>query len=440
MANGPLSALIRDLRRVFLVRDTVNMTDGQLLEWFLADRDEAAFEALVRRHGPMVLGVCRRVLRHAHDAEDAFQATFLVLMRKASSIVKRDMLGAWLYGVAYRIAVRAKAMTARRRIKEMQVSERLRPQAPEENHRHDWEPLLDREVSRLPEKYRVPLVLCELEGKSRKEVAGHLGLPEGTLSSRLSRARDLLRKRLTRQGVTLGAAALAAALTQQAAAAYVPTPLVAATVKTAMAFGAGTVTAAGVASGKVLVLANGAIKAMLLTKLKVSLMLLLAVGFLSAGIGVRTYQTLVGQAAHRLPERKQAESAVARAGNRSGPEQLPDSAPAESARFGLPMDMAPEEGQEPEGGILPEAELADPPPGVITKAARDQAQPALPRRVESVEGKKTLRNKDGHPWPTRLRGCRLVPCEALPHPNSAFRGPGLGAALPECTPPSTSEE
>src|SRR5439155_22441953 len=152
------------------------------LEAFLARRGGAGFEAVLRRHGPMVLGVCRRVLGNAHDAEDAFQATFLVLVRKAHSLRSRELLGHWLYGVAYRTAMKARAMNAKRRTKERAAHER---QPPADGADEELLQRLDAALQRLPEKYRVPVVLCELEGKTRKEAARLLGLPEGTVSWRL---------------------------------------------------------------------------------------------------------------------------------------------------------------------------------------------------------------------------------------------------------------
>src|SRR5262249_44481771 len=159
----------------------------------------------------MVLGVCRRVLGNAHDAEDAFQATFLVLVKKAPAVVPRELVGPWLYGVAYRTALKARALAARRREIERQVTA-MPPQAPPPAAGLALGPLPDRDLSRLPEKHRLPLVLCGLEGKSKREAARQLNLPEGTLSSRLARAREALRGRLARRGVTLAAGALAEAL------------------------------------------------------------------------------------------------------------------------------------------------------------------------------------------------------------------------------------
>src|SRR5262249_35158038 len=160
--------------------------------------------ALVRRHGPMVLGVCRRMLRNPHDAEDAFRATFLVLVRKANSLGRRDLLGNWLYGTAYRAAL--EALAARRRVRERQGAIMPEREVSDETEAGVWRelrPVLDHELNRLPDKYRLAVVLCDLEGKPRKEVAAHFGIPEGTLSSRLNTARQRLAKRLTRRGVTL---------------------------------------------------------------------------------------------------------------------------------------------------------------------------------------------------------------------------------------------
>jgi RNA polymerase sigma factor (sigma-70 family) len=252
------------LRRTLPLVEEGRLSDGQLLERFVAERDEAAFAALVRRHGPMVLGVCRRVLGHHHDAEDAFQATFLVLARKAAG-VRRESLASWLYTVAYHAALEARAANARRRARERQVQDMPHPEvkpAPAQ----DWRPLLDHELHGLPEKYRTALILCELEGKSRKEAARLLRLAEGTLSSRLATARRLLARGLARHGLSLSGAVLAAALAEGAAPAAVPASLVSSTVGAATLLAGGS--AAGAASPAV-GLMKGVLKAMLLTKLKV---------------------------------------------------------------------------------------------------------------------------------------------------------------------------
>jgi RNA polymerase sigma factor (sigma-70 family) len=278
MASGELSDVVRQLRRAALVRDGGGMTDGHLLECFVTRRDEAAFEALVRRHAPMVLGVCRRVVRNSHDAEDAFQATFLVLVRKAASIGQRELLGNWLYGVAYRTALDARATAIRRRARERQVCPMPEPKADEHaDVERDLRPLLDQELNRLPDKYRVAVVLCDLEGRTRRDVARQLGIPAGTLSGRLTTARRMLAKRLARHGLAPAGGGLTAALSPAAPPACVPGPLVAATVEAATAIAAGRV-AAAVVSAKVAALTEGVLKAMFLTRLKIATTVLLAVG------------------------------------------------------------------------------------------------------------------------------------------------------------------
>jgi len=192
-----------------------SLTDEQLLDWFLNQDDgsaEEAFRAIVLRHGPMVLGVCRHILNQHQDAEDAFQATFLVLARKAGSIRDRRVLARWLYEVAYRIAMRARTNGVRRRTHERQGGEMA---ATVTSDNHGWvelRPVLHEEVNRLPEKYRLPVILCYLEGKTNEEVAEQLKWPVGTVKGRLSRARDLLRSRLSRRGLALSAAFLVTAL------------------------------------------------------------------------------------------------------------------------------------------------------------------------------------------------------------------------------------
>ncbi|HEY1859707.1 MAG TPA: sigma-70 family RNA polymerase sigma factor [Gemmataceae bacterium] len=182
------------------------LTDAQLLDRFLTKHDEAAFELLVWRHGPMVLRVCRRILRDVHGAEDAFQATFLTLACKAGSIGKQEAVSSWLYKVAYRIALRAQAGATKRATHERPMVECLAANGTEPGDEAAWHelgPLLDAEVRRLPEKYRAAFVLCYLEGKTNEEAAQELGCPKGTILSRLSRARDRLRKRLNQRGLAL---------------------------------------------------------------------------------------------------------------------------------------------------------------------------------------------------------------------------------------------
>jgi len=254
------------LRRVLgqLQQTGGGLSDRQLLARFVAARDETAFAALVRRHGPMVLGACRRVLRDYHDAEDAWQATFLVLARKAASLAVGESLGCWLYGVAYRAALEAREFNARRRGREVPMGGVPHPDGAT-SEPQDWRPLLDRELNLLPEKYRAPIVLCDLEGRPRREAARLLGATEGTLSSRLARGRALLAKRLTRCGVALSGGALTVALSEGAASAQVPAALVWSTAKAAAHVAAGRMMAG---STPAVLLMKGVMKAMLLKKLR----------------------------------------------------------------------------------------------------------------------------------------------------------------------------
>jgi RNA polymerase sigma factor (sigma-70 family) len=279
MTARPTNRLLCRLHRVAL-RPECGVTDAQLLERFLARRDEGAFEELVRRHGPMVLGVCRRVLGEPHDAADAFQATFLVLVRRAAAIVPRSRVGPWLYGVARRTALKLRSAAARRRRAEQHAGRGRAATTPAVNPADDLRPLLDEELGRLPQKYCAPLVLCLLQGKSRKEAARLLGWSEGTLSGRLARAKELLGHRLRRRGVVPACAALAAALAESAAGAPIPACLAVATLKAAASLGGPA--AACAVSAPVIALTEEVLKAMLTSKLKAVAGLVVLV----AGIGI----------------------------------------------------------------------------------------------------------------------------------------------------------
>jgi RNA polymerase sigma factor (sigma-70 family) len=284
MATGQMSGVIQHLCKTVL-RDRAGLTDGQLLRDYLGRRDEAALAALVRRHAPMVWGVCRRVLHNVHDAEDAFQATFLVLVRKAASVVPREMLANWLYGVAHQTARKARATAARRRGRERQVANMPEPAAAGHDLWRDLRPLLDEELARLPDKYRAVLVLCDLAGKTRKEAARQLGCPEGTVAGRLARARAMLAKRLARQGLAVPAGALAAVLSQKVASAAVPASAVASTIRAASLLAAGQTALAGAVPAKVVALTEGVLKAMLMTKVRTVTTALLVVAAVGIGCG-----------------------------------------------------------------------------------------------------------------------------------------------------------
>jgi RNA polymerase sigma factor (sigma-70 family) len=260
-----MSSILQPLRRVLLRRDGAGLTDAQLLECYLDHRDELAFEALVCRHGPMVWGVCRRLLQNAHDAEDAFQATFLVLVRKAATILPREQVGNWLYGVAHRTAIHAREATRRRKLRERPIADALEAMAVTAPL-NDLRPWIDHELSRLPEKYRSPLVLCDLEGKTRKEAARELNWPEGTVAGRLARARRILAGRLSGHELRVSGGALAMVLAQCASAYPVPASASAAAARNALAWSAG---ACGVTT-KVTLLSQGVLQAMLWSKFRIA--------------------------------------------------------------------------------------------------------------------------------------------------------------------------
>jgi RNA polymerase sigma factor (sigma-70 family) len=289
--TGQINRVLQHLQRALLTQNGESLSDGQLVEGFIRRREEAALEILIRRHGPMVLAVCRRILGNHHDAEDAFQATFLVLVRKASSINPREMVGNWLYGVACNTALKARALAARRKSREKQVMHMPEPEGAANRSDNDLAALLDQELKLLPDKYRSVIVLCDLEGKTRKEVASQLGWPEGTVAGRLARARTLLARRLEKHGLALAAAAMPAALAESAALAAVPTSLTQSTLQAALLFSAGKAAAAGAISLKVLTLTEGVLKTMLVTKLKIATAIVVAAGIIALQTGILSYRT-----------------------------------------------------------------------------------------------------------------------------------------------------
>jgi RNA polymerase sigma factor (sigma-70 family) len=282
MARAPLRAAIRQLLRLVSPRDDGELTDGQLLERFTRQRDEAAFETLLWRHGPMVLRTCQRVLHHAQDAEDAFQATFLVLCRKAGTISSRDSVSGWLYRVAYRIALRARASAARHAAEGADIRGVPAPEAAPGPGGDDLREVLDQELDRLPEKYRLPLVLHYLEGKTVEQVAVELGWPTGTVSGRLARAKQVLRPRLARRRVIAGAL-LAAACAGPSAAEACPAALLDATLRATSAFHAGEPALPTGISARAVALARAALRGMFLSRLKVAVGILVVLGAVAVG-------------------------------------------------------------------------------------------------------------------------------------------------------------
>lgn len=269
--------LARQLLRVVL--GSSDVPDRDLLARFVRTRDEDAFAEIVRRHGPMVLAACRRVTGRAHDAEDAFQAAFLVLARRAGDLTRPELLANWLYGVACRTALDARA--ARRRAEDRTVSavpEPVSPDSPDDTA--ELRRVIDEELAKLPDKYRSAVVLCDLEGLPRAVAAQKLGIPEGTLSSRLNHARKLLAGRLTRRGVTASAGAFGAVLGRDSFATVLPYTLTHSTVQLAVRFAQDGGTAPLGAPPEVSSLTEGALKAMLVTRLRQTF----AVGLLACGL------------------------------------------------------------------------------------------------------------------------------------------------------------
>jgi RNA polymerase sigma factor (sigma-70 family) len=292
MGNGRSEAPLREIHRLFDAGTVSGLSDSQLLERFVTGRDEVAFATLVTRHGPMVNRVCREVLKDSHDAEDAFQATFLVLARKARTLWVRGSLASWLYRVAIRIAVQAKVDASRRRLLEQRAAE-IRP-AGAEPARSDLLELIQEEVDRLPERYREPVVLCHWEGLSHEAAAHNLRCPVGTVHGRLSRARDLLRKRLGRRGVVVPAGMLFAVMSQ-AGSAEVPSSLAAATVRAAIGIAMGRVIVTGGVSMSVIALVHRNLRSMIMSRFKGVAALALGLAGTTATVGV------VSQAATRSP-------------------------------------------------------------------------------------------------------------------------------------------
>jgi RNA polymerase sigma factor (sigma-70 family) len=262
-----------------------HLPDRELLQLFLTRRDEAAFAVLVRRHGPMVLGLCRRILQNDADAEDAFQATCLVLSRKAASLRPQESLGGWLHRVAYRIAQKARIDAARRRKHEGRAAATPVADPLAQITLHEAHEVLDRELTRLPDKFRVPLVLCYLEGLTRDEAAHQLGWPPSTLKSRLEQARERLRTRLAARGLALSGALVASLFCEATTSASVPPMLLDATVKAASAVAAGGA-AGSVVSARVAALAEGVVQAMWLSKLKPVAAVVLLLGMVGFGGGL----------------------------------------------------------------------------------------------------------------------------------------------------------
>jgi RNA polymerase sigma factor (sigma-70 family) len=292
MARTSIGPLLRHLRKVLDPAHGANVGDDELLERFVRQRDETAFELLVWRHQRMVLAVCRRVLGNAHDVEDAFQATFLTLARKAESLRRHPAVAGWLHRVAYHIALRARKNAAQRKTVDLDPADLVSLCNPaEEAMRRDLAAVLDAEVSRLPDKYRVPVVLCYLEGRTYQEVSAQLGVPLGTLSARLTRARDLLRARLLRRGVVVSSAGLSSALLPDALASAGMARWIGSLVRAAAAVVADGVAPAGLMSARTLALTEGMLRMMFMTKVKMVAAFSIVVALAAAGLATLSHAT-----------------------------------------------------------------------------------------------------------------------------------------------------
>src|SRR5262249_33119208 len=282
MATANVSDFLRRLTRGMVAETLADQSDRQLVEQFLDGHDEAVFEAIVRRHGAMVYRACWRVLQHHQDAEDAFQATFLVLAQRLRTVRKHASLASWLHGVAHRVALKAKAEAATRRRHEQQAAVSP-PVPPDDVSWGEVRAVLDAELVGLPEKWRLPLVLCYLEGRTQDEAAEQLGWSKRTLRRRLEEGRTGLGHRLSRRGVVWPAGLAAVLFSDVVASAALSPGLLDSTIKAASLLEAGQTAAAGLVSAKAAALTEGVLQTMLLSKIKVAMAVVLAVAVVSGG-------------------------------------------------------------------------------------------------------------------------------------------------------------
>jgi RNA polymerase sigma-70 factor (ECF subfamily) len=289
MADKPLDTVFRYARKLASVQTTRDTSDHALLSQFVAGKDESAFTALMERHGPMVLGVCRRALRNAHDAEDACQATFLVLARRATRIRKTTSLGSWLHGVAARVSANLRREQSRRSLRERNKPPAASGGPAEEVSWREVQAALDEELLRLPESLRATLVHCYLEGRTRDEAARALGISVGCLHGRLERARKRLCDRLTRRGLVLSTTLLATALAEDAARAGLSPTLTVATVRAATPFASGQEPAASLVAAHVIELTREVLASMVLSKRCVVTIGALLAGVFLAGAAYATF-------------------------------------------------------------------------------------------------------------------------------------------------------
>jgi len=294
MARREANRIVHYIRKLVPEPDLIGHGDGSLLERFVRLRDALAFAEILRRHGPMVWGVCRRLLDCPHAAEDAFQATFLVLLKKSGHIARRDKLANWLYGVACRTAARARVDAARRRRHERSTPGRPMVKPADEVMWRDLRPVLDEEVQRLPERYRTPFVLCYLEGLTNRQAADQLGCPEGTVVSRLAWARQRLRARLSRRGVALSVSLLAVPFSETESVAAVPMALADAAARIATLSLSGQAGVVAITPSAV-ILMEGVLHSMLFARIKFYAIAFLMLAVLGSAAGVFSYRSLAAE-------------------------------------------------------------------------------------------------------------------------------------------------
>ena len=299
MATASMSTFLRRLTRGMAAGTLRDESDRQLVERLLAGRDEAAYEAIVRRHGPMVYGVCWRVLQQEQDTEDAFQATFLILAQQLRTIRRHASLASWLHGIAHRVALKARARGATRRRREQQAATEKFP--PDEVTWRELRAVLDAELEQLPDKWRLPLVLCYLEGQTQDEAARQLGSSQRTLRRRLEEAKAALGRRLTGGGVVWPAALSAVLLSDCVAPAALAPGLVGSTVEAAACIAAGKAAPAAAVSANVAALIEGALKTMFTSKLKIATAALMLLAAIAAAAGGLLYHTHAAQS-QQLPK------------------------------------------------------------------------------------------------------------------------------------------
>jgi len=349
MARLKSASLVRDLGALFGTGTLAGLGDGQLLERFIARRDEVAFEELMARHGPVVLGICRRWLDNPRDIEDAYQATFLILVRKAASLRDRNALSSWLYGVALRVARRARANAERRRVRERPISAEPagRGRSPQECTGDEVLAIVDEELRRLPEKQQVAVILCLLEGYTHEAAASELGWPLGTVKSRIAAARQTLTRRLTRRGLAPSgvAAILRPGLSRGGPPSSIPPHLVRLTLETARESLAKPWIPTAGASASITSLAREVLRIMLVARLRSAALAVLALGALA--------WTAPALLSARSAEKAHAESRPEAAPGAAAP----PSQPPRTDRYGDPLPpgaaLAPGHRSLPPGSVHP---------------------------------------------------------------------------------------